>query len=61
MTEQEIKELAGHRKVSAWVIKLVADAVAIEREACAQLCEDLWVDDATAWDCAVAIEERGKK
>ena len=61
MTQQEIEELAGHRKVSAWVIKLVCDAVAKEREACAQLCQDLWEDDATAWDCAVAIEERGNK
>ena len=32
-----------------------------EREACAQLCEDLWEDDGTAWDCAVAIESRGNK
>lgn len=35
MTEQEIQELARHRKVPSWVIKLVADAVAVEREACA--------------------------
>lgn len=35
MTQQEIEELAGHRKVSAWVIKLVADAMEKEREACA--------------------------
>ena len=35
MTEQEIQELARHRKVPSWVIKLVADAVVAEREACA--------------------------
>lgn len=35
MTHQEIKELAGHRAVSPWVMKLVSDAVAKEREACA--------------------------
>ena len=34
MTHQEIKELAGHRAVSPWVMKLVGDAVAKEREAC---------------------------
>ena len=34
MTRQEIIELAGHRQVSEWVIKLVGDAVAKEREAC---------------------------
>ena len=35
MTSKEIEELAGHRQVPAWVVKLVCDAVAIEREACA--------------------------
>jgi len=39
MTSKEIEELAGHRQVPAWVVKLVADAVAIEREACAKVCE----------------------
>ena len=37
MTSKEIEELAGHRQVSAWVVKLVNDAIAIEREACASL------------------------
>ena len=32
MTLQEIEELAGHRKVSPWVVKLVGDAVAKEAE-----------------------------
>ena len=41
MTHQEIKELAGHRAVSPWVMKLVGDAVAKEREACAKVCEDI--------------------
>ena len=39
MTEQEIQELARHRKVPSWVIKLVADAVTVEREACAKIVE----------------------
>jgi hypothetical protein len=36
MTIDQIKELAGHRDVSPWVIKLVQDAVEIEREALAE-------------------------
>ena len=32
MTLQEIEELAGHRNVSPWIVKLVGDAVAKERE-----------------------------
>jgi len=32
MTHEEIKELAGHRDVSPWIMKLVCDAVAKERE-----------------------------
>lgn len=41
MTHQEIKELAGHRAVSPWVMKLVNDAVMKEREACIAICEEL--------------------
>jgi hypothetical protein len=40
MTHQEIKELAGHRAVSPWVMKLVGDAVAKEREACAKIADE---------------------
>jgi hypothetical protein len=63
MTSKEIEELAGHRQVPAWVVKLVADAVAIEREACAKLCEEEneeygW--DAHVLDCAEAIRARGQ-
>ena len=36
MNIDQIKELAGHRDVSPWVIKLVQDAVEIEREALAE-------------------------
>lgn len=39
MTHQEIKDLAGHRAVSPWIMKLVNDAVAKEREACAKRAE----------------------
>ena len=36
--------------------KLVASA---EREACAVVCDDLWEDDGTAYECAEAIRARG--
>ena len=48
MTHQEIKELAGHRAVSPWIMKLVNDAVAKEREACAKLCEEYETNNDTA-------------
>lgn len=40
MTIDQIKELAGHRTVPPWVMKLVQEAVDIEREACAKVCEE---------------------
>jgi len=42
-------------------LKRFADLVAAhERNECAKLAEELWEDDATAFDCAVAIRKRGK-
>ena len=43
---------------NAWwkFAKLVAQH---EREACARLCDDLWQDDKTAFDCREAIRARG--
>jgi hypothetical protein len=40
MTSKEIEELAGHRQVPAWVVKLVSDAVAAEREAIASILDE---------------------
>ena len=37
--------------------KLVAEH---EREACAVVCDDLWEDDGTAYECAEAIRARGQ-
>ena len=37
--------------------KLVAEH---EREACAIVCDDLWEDDGTAYECAEAIRARGQ-
>jgi hypothetical protein len=31
-----------------------------EREACAIVCDDLWEDDGTAYECAEAIRARGQ-
>jgi hypothetical protein len=61
MTYEEIEELAGHRQVPSWVVKLVSDAVAIEREACAKVCEEAhWsLDDRNEY--AAAIRARGQE
>ena len=68
MTSKEIEELAGHRPVSAWVIKLVNDAIAIERENCAKVCDgsanealNLWPFRMGANHCAAAIRARGQE
>ena len=61
MTSKEIEELAGHRPVSAWVVKLVNDAIAIEREACAKICESVegFCDDYDPCYGAAMIRARG--
>ena len=64
MTSQEIQELAGHRDVPPWVIKLVGDAIAKEREACAKVCYELPWKDMTKIPSnlafAAAIRARGE-
>jgi hypothetical protein len=47
MTSKEIEELAGHRQVPAWVVKLVGDAVAAEREAVLQTIDALYEPEET--------------
>jgi len=62
MTLKEIEELAGHRNVSPWIVKLVGDAVAKEREACAKVC-DYYAGPFNAHrieECADAIRARGQ-
>ena len=46
----------GGSKLEAFAA-LVASA---EREACAKVCDDLWEDDGTAYDCAEAIRTLGQ-
>jgi len=74
MTQDEIIEMAKQAggmfselpMMDAWVFddknleafaKLVAQH---EREACAIVCDDLWEDDGTAYECAEAIRARGQ-
>jgi len=59
MTLQEIEELAGHRKVSPWVVKLVGDAVAKEREACLEIIDN-FVDYPYLEPTMKAIRARGQ-
>jgi hypothetical protein len=42
-----------------WEADAIKAAVLIEREACARVCDDLWEDDGTAYDCREAIRARG--
>jgi len=62
MTKQNIEQLARHRKVPSWVLKLVADAIAHEREACAKV-SDEWVNayPHPSKTIAAAIRARGNK
>ena len=57
MTAQEVIELAGHRDVPPWVMKLVADCVAKEREDILQLSSQNWYK--TQKDFEEAIRARG--
>ena len=62
MTLQEIQDLSGHRDVPPWVVKLVGDAVAKEREACAKICDSFQERDVGMQpaECAGAIRARNK-
>ena len=71
MTLQEIQDLAGHRDVPPWVVKLVGDAIDKEREACAEICDGFylsWINiqgryefmGEGASECAGAIRARGQ-
>ena len=37
----------------------VREAVQAEREACAKVCDDIWQEDGTAYNCREAIRARG--
>ena len=57
MTAQEVIELVGHRDVPPWVMKLVADCVAKERQDILQLSSQNWYK--TQKDFEEAIRARG--
>jgi hypothetical protein len=68
MTQDEIIEMARQAEFfispidSVLLPKLEALAKLVaqhEREACAKLCDDLWQEDSTAYDCREAIRARG--
>tara|TARA_R110002126_G_scaffold194098_1_gene342283 strand:+ start:76 stop:324 length:249 start_codon:yes stop_codon:yes gene_type:complete len=40
--------------------RFAAIVASAEREACAKVCDDLWEDDGTAYECAEAIRARGQ-
>jgi len=46
-------------RINAHIQKL-ENAVLAEREACAKVCDDLWQEDGTAYQCREAIKARGK-
>jgi hypothetical protein len=71
MTQDEIikalrKVVEENQHYTTWTVStphlvlLVNLAIEQEREACAKVCDDLWEDDGTAYDCAEAIRTRGQ-
>jgi hypothetical protein len=71
MTQDEVikalrKVVEENTHYTTWTVStphlvlLVNLAIEQEREACAKVCDDLWEDDGTAYDCAEAIRTRGQ-
>lgn len=40
--------------------KASAASASVEREACAKICDDIWQEDGTAFDCRESIRARGE-
>jgi hypothetical protein len=51
--------LAGPYPIYKELEHFAALVAAAEREACAKVCDDLWQEDKTAYDCREAIRARG--
>jgi hypothetical protein len=68
MTQNEITKIAKEVGFSVEEIdkcKLMFERFAFlvaqnEREACVKMCDDLWQEDGTAYQCREAIKARGK-
>ena len=58
--KQILKEMIDTGQPYHWEADAIKAAIKIEREACAKLCDDLWEDDGTAYECAEAIRARGQ-
>jgi hypothetical protein len=57
--EQKSVAMADYMALTEKYVALKS-AVLTEREACAKVCDDLWEDDGTAYECAEAIRARGQ-
>ena len=53
-------DLNVHDPAIALLQRFAKQVAEYEREACAKVCDDLWEDDGTAYECAEAIRARGQ-
>lgn len=64
MNREDIIRMAQETGVTAERVRDLVNFAALvasaEREACAKVCDDLWEDDGTAYDCAEAIRTLGQ-
>lgn len=64
MTRNEILEVVGKfykpETITEREVAFARYMMNYEREACAKICDDLWEDDGTAYDCAEAIRTLGQ-
>ena len=54
-----IPEFENNESQANNIMRFAALVASAEREACAEVCDDLWEDDGTAYACAEAIRARG--
>jgi len=57
MIEQGWRQCAKGQRTTQFC-GMVEQAVQAEREACAKVCDDLWQEDKTAYDCRETIRAR---
>jgi hypothetical protein len=55
-----IPEFENNESQANNIMRFAALVASAEREACAKVCDDLWEDDGTAYECAEAIRARGQ-
>ena len=59
LVREEATAEANARANASWTL-MCEKMVAIEREKCAKVCDDIWQEDGTAYDCREAIRNRGQ-